>query len=69
MNLESLSLICALEFHMCDGTAPDYLYKIKKNDPPRKDFCDLSYNTQVIPNILWNLNSDFARIRNINMIK
>ena len=38
------------------GAAPDHLYKIKKNDPPRKDFCDLSYNTQVIPNRVWNLN-------------
>lgn len=38
------------------GAAPDYLYKIKKNDIPRKDFCDLSYNTRVIPNRVWNLN-------------
>lgn len=38
------------------GAAPDYLYKIKKNDPPRKDFCDLSYNTKVIPNRVLNLN-------------
>lgn len=38
------------------GAAPDYLYKMKKNDPPRKDWCDLSYNTQVIPNRVWNLN-------------
>lgn len=38
------------------GAAPDYLYKIRKNDPPRKDLCDLSYNTQLIPNRVWNLN-------------
>jgi len=38
------------------GAAPDYLYKIRKNDPPRKDICDLSYNTQLIPNRVWNLN-------------
>jgi hypothetical protein len=38
------------------GAAPDYLYKMKKNEPPRKDWCDLSYNTQVIPNRVWNLN-------------
>lgn len=38
------------------GAAPDYLYKIKKNDLPRKDFCDLSYNAKVIPNRVWNLN-------------
>lgn len=38
------------------GAAPDYLYKIKKNDSPRKDFCDLSYNTQVISNRVWNIN-------------
>ncbi|AJG99396.1 hypothetical protein LF65_02823 [Clostridium beijerinckii] len=38
------------------GAAPDYLYKIRKNDPPRKDLCDLSYNTQLSPNRVWNLN-------------
>ncbi|WP_160686970.1 DUF5050 domain-containing protein [Clostridium sp. C2-6-12] len=38
------------------GAAPDYLYKMKKNDSPRKDWCDLSYNTKVIPNRVWNLN-------------
>lgn len=38
------------------GGAPDYLYKIKKNDIPRKDFCDLSCNTKLIPNRVWNLN-------------
>ncbi|NRT35211.1 hypothetical protein BJV38_002202 [Clostridium beijerinckii] len=38
------------------GAAPDYLYRVRKNDPPRKDLCDLSYNTQLIPNRVWNLN-------------
>lgn len=38
------------------GAAPDYLYKVKKDDPPRTDLCDLSYNTQLIQNRVWNLN-------------
>lgn len=38
------------------GTSPDYIYKIKKNDAPRKDLCDLEYNTKFIEDRVWNLN-------------
>lgn len=38
------------------GTSPDYIYKIKKNSAPRKDLCDLKYNTKLIDDRVWNLN-------------
>lgn len=38
------------------GTSPDYIYKIKKNVAPRKDLCDLQYNTKLIDDRVWNLN-------------
>lgn len=38
------------------GTSPDYIFKMKKNAPERKDLCDVDFNTQLITDRAWNLN-------------